>query len=215
MADLTHSMQISAAGLKAQGERLRVISENIANAGSTALTPDQDPYRRKLVTFGNVLNRNLGTNLVEMGALASGALVKTLASRLSVQGCVLRHGLLDPKVAKCIPREEAERLRVLPMFRVHDELTVAMAEPQSLPTIDRLVSLTGCCEQAVKITGLVATDTAAQKCLATAPYARFLHAAGQAHTACYCVAKARQRPQFTGQRPDDDDRLYTFAAQPL
>jgi flagellar basal-body rod protein FlgC len=66
MADLANSMHISAAGLKAQGERLRVISENIANAGSTALTPDQDPYRRKLVTFGNELNRELGTNLVEV-----------------------------------------------------------------------------------------------------------------------------------------------------
>ena len=66
MADLTHSMNISAAGLKVQGERLRVISENIANAGSTALTPDQEPYRRKLVTFGNVLNRSLGTSLVEV-----------------------------------------------------------------------------------------------------------------------------------------------------
>ncbi len=66
MADLTQSMNISAAGLKVQGERLRVISENIANAGSTALTPDQEPYRRKLVTFGNVLNRSLGTSLVEV-----------------------------------------------------------------------------------------------------------------------------------------------------
>ena len=66
MADLTNSMHISAAGLKVQGERLRVISENIANAGSTALTPDQEPYRRKLVTFGNELNRELATNLVEV-----------------------------------------------------------------------------------------------------------------------------------------------------
>ncbi len=67
MADLNHSMQISAAGLKAQGQRLRVISENIANAGSTALTPDQEPYRRKLVTFGSELDRELGVNLVEVG----------------------------------------------------------------------------------------------------------------------------------------------------
>ncbi len=66
MADLTNSMHISAAGLKVQGERLRVISENIANAGSTALTADQEPYRRKLVTFGNQLNRDLGTNLVSV-----------------------------------------------------------------------------------------------------------------------------------------------------
>ncbi|MCH7719534.1 MAG: Flp pilus assembly complex ATPase component TadA, partial [Planctomycetes bacterium] len=86
----------------------------------------------------------LGATLVDMGALSSAALVNTLASQLKVQGCVLRHGLIDPKVAKCIPREEAERLHVLPIFRIHDELTVAMTEPQSLPTIDRLVNLTGC-----------------------------------------------------------------------
>ncbi len=67
MADLTNSMHISAAGLKAQGERLRVISENIANSGSTALTPDQEPYRRKLVTFGSELDRELGVNLVKVG----------------------------------------------------------------------------------------------------------------------------------------------------
>ncbi len=67
MAELNSSMKISAAGLKAQGERLRVISENIANAGSTALTPDQEPYRRKLVTFGSELDRELGVNLVEVG----------------------------------------------------------------------------------------------------------------------------------------------------
>ena len=67
MAELNSSMKISAAGLKAQGERLRVISENIANAGSTALTPDQEPYRRKLVTFGSELDRELGANLVEVG----------------------------------------------------------------------------------------------------------------------------------------------------
>ena len=66
MADLNSSMLISAAGLKAQGERLRVISENIANAGSTALAPDQDPYRRKLVTFTSELDRELGTTLVQV-----------------------------------------------------------------------------------------------------------------------------------------------------
>ena len=66
MADLSKSMNISAAGMKAQGTRLRVISENIANAGSTALTPNGEPYRRKLVTFGTTLNRELGTELVDV-----------------------------------------------------------------------------------------------------------------------------------------------------
>ena len=66
MTDLSKSMNISAAGMKVQGERLRIISENIANAGSTALTPNDEPYRRKLVTFGNTLDRELGMELVEV-----------------------------------------------------------------------------------------------------------------------------------------------------
>jgi flagellar basal-body rod protein FlgC len=70
MSDLVKSMSISAAGMKAQGERLRVISENMANAGSTALTPDGDPYRRKLVSFGVTLDRELGVPLVEVARVA-------------------------------------------------------------------------------------------------------------------------------------------------
>ena len=86
----------------------------------------------------------LGQSLVEMGLLPAAMLVDTLASRLGVKGCVLRHGLIDPKVAKMLDKEEAQRLKALPMFKVGDTLTVAMAEPQSLPSIDRLQYLTGC-----------------------------------------------------------------------
>ncbi len=87
---------------------------------------------------------HLGQTLVEMGVLSAPILVNTLAGRLGVKGVVLRHGLIDPKVAKLIDRDEATRINVLPMFRVRDTVTVAMSEPQSLPTIDRLQKLTGC-----------------------------------------------------------------------
>ena len=86
----------------------------------------------------------IGAALVSIGAISSANLVTSLSHRLGVKGCVLRHGLIDPKVAKSLPREEAERLRVLPLFRVRDELTVATIEPQSLPLADRLRTLTGC-----------------------------------------------------------------------
>lgn len=66
MADLQKSMQISASGMKTQGTRMRILSENIANAGSTAITPEGEPYRRKMVTFGSVLNRELGVTLTEV-----------------------------------------------------------------------------------------------------------------------------------------------------
>ena len=86
----------------------------------------------------------IGGNLIDIGAITSATLIQALSRRLGVKGCVLRHGLIDPKVAKCIPKEEAERLRVLPLFRVRDVLTVAMVEPKSLPVQDRLRSMTGC-----------------------------------------------------------------------
>ncbi len=86
----------------------------------------------------------IGMALVDTGALTTSMLVNALSTRLGVKGCVLRHGLIDPKIAKCVPKEEAERHRVLPLFRVRDELTVAMVEPQSLPVLDRLRNLTGC-----------------------------------------------------------------------
>ena len=64
--DLVKALQISASGLKAQGSRLRVIAENVANADSIPQSPGEQPYRRKLATFANVMNRALGFETVEV-----------------------------------------------------------------------------------------------------------------------------------------------------
>ena len=66
MDDLISSLKISAAGMKVQGTRLRVISENLANADSLPTGPGKSPYRRKNIQFQNVLNRELGLNLVKV-----------------------------------------------------------------------------------------------------------------------------------------------------
>lgn len=66
MSDLVKALNISAAGLEAQGTRLRVIAENVANADSAAESPGAEPYRRKVVTFSNVLDRELGVEQVEV-----------------------------------------------------------------------------------------------------------------------------------------------------
>ncbi len=65
--DLYKSMAVSASGMKAQGTRLKVISENLANANSTAETPGDLPYRRKVVTFQNVLDRQMDVDKVKVG----------------------------------------------------------------------------------------------------------------------------------------------------
>ena len=64
--DLFKTLQISAAGMRVQSSRLRVIGENIANATTTAQTAGGDPYRRKMISFENALNRTLGVNTVRI-----------------------------------------------------------------------------------------------------------------------------------------------------
>lgn len=64
--DLTKAMTVSASGMRAQGTRLKVIAENIANADSTAETPGDLPYRRKVVTFKNEMDRSQGINTVKV-----------------------------------------------------------------------------------------------------------------------------------------------------
>lgn len=65
--DFIKSLQIAASGLHAQIGRMRIITENIANADSTATTAGGDPYRRKIVTFKSVLDNSLGAEVVKLG----------------------------------------------------------------------------------------------------------------------------------------------------
>lgn len=64
--DLIKSMLVSASGMKAQTSRMKVISENLANANSTAKTADGDPYRRKTLSFKSEMDRALGISRVKV-----------------------------------------------------------------------------------------------------------------------------------------------------
>ncbi len=63
---LKASLRIAGAGLESQSVRLRVISENIANAQSTASVPGGDPYQRQTITFEDALDRANGVSLVRV-----------------------------------------------------------------------------------------------------------------------------------------------------
>ena len=65
--DFMRSIFIAATGLRAQSSRMRIISENIANASSTAQTPNADPYRRRVPTFRTSFDRELQATVVSMG----------------------------------------------------------------------------------------------------------------------------------------------------
>ena|ERR1700761_957606 len=69
MMDFMKSLHIAATGMRAQMGRMRVITENIANADSVATTPGGDPYRRRIVTFSSELDRSLGADVVKLGKI--------------------------------------------------------------------------------------------------------------------------------------------------
>jgi flagellar basal-body rod protein FlgC len=62
--DLKSAIETSISGMTSQGTRMRIIAENIANAQSTARGPNGDPYRRRVVSFANELDRASGAQLV-------------------------------------------------------------------------------------------------------------------------------------------------------
>ena len=65
--DFLKSMSIAASGLRAQAGRMRIISENIANADSTPNSPGASPYRRKVPSFVSGFDRALDAQTVSLG----------------------------------------------------------------------------------------------------------------------------------------------------
>ena len=65
--DFSKSMAVAASGMRAQTERMKTISENIANANSTSPLKGADPYRRKIPTFRTEMDRSVDAQMVALG----------------------------------------------------------------------------------------------------------------------------------------------------
>ena len=63
--DIIDSIHISTAGLGAQSARLKVISQNIANADSIGTRAGKEPYRRQTITFKEALDKETGMQMVQ------------------------------------------------------------------------------------------------------------------------------------------------------
>lgn len=66
---LTDINAITASALRAQRERMKVISENVANANSTAEAPGGKPYQRQMVTFKDEYDKATGAYVVKMNGV--------------------------------------------------------------------------------------------------------------------------------------------------
>ena len=64
--DIAKALAISARGMDVQTARLRTIAENLANQDSTGSAPGAEPYRRKVITFENRMDRALDVEMVRI-----------------------------------------------------------------------------------------------------------------------------------------------------
>jgi type IV pilus assembly protein PilB len=113
------------------GERL--VQEGLVSESNLQLAL-QEQDRRGL---------RLGEALHELGLVDENRLLPLLAEQLGVQPVRLRDGLVDPETVRLIPHAVALELCALVLFKVHDEVTLAMADPGDLDAIDRVARLTG------------------------------------------------------------------------
>ena len=72
MDNLTATFSIAGSGLFAQSQRIRVASENLANAESTGNAPGANPYTRKVISFESELDEASGANLVQASRYGTG-----------------------------------------------------------------------------------------------------------------------------------------------
>ncbi len=63
---LESAVDISASGMRAQSERIKVITENIANSDTTGIDPNDEPYRRKTIFFEEQKDERTGASLVKV-----------------------------------------------------------------------------------------------------------------------------------------------------
>ncbi|MBN1309163.1 MAG: Flp pilus assembly complex ATPase component TadA [Chitinispirillaceae bacterium] len=85
----------------------------------------------------------LGKCLVNLGYISELKLVDILSAQLDIQHVVLENFSFSRKLVRIVPKEMAEKYRVIPLFEQDGIITVAMADPTNLRTIDHLKFKTG------------------------------------------------------------------------
>src|SRR5687768_5095741 len=78
----------------------------------------------------------LGEILVELELCSEEQIVECLATEYGVPYARLDARLCDPRCIEILPREYCEANLVLPLFQVHNVITVAVTEPSNLFVID-------------------------------------------------------------------------------
>lgn len=94
----------------------------------------------------------LGETIIELGFCSEEQVVESLAKAYGIPFARLTTAMADPSTIDALPNELIEKHCVIPLFRVDNVLTVAMAEPSNLFLIEELQQEAGCAVQVVAAT---------------------------------------------------------------
>ena len=98
-------------------------------------------------------NTNIGQILINTGVIAEDTLLKFLEEKLHIPSVDLETYSIDKKCLDLINYKDALHFRILPLFVIEDTLTVAMADPMDLFSVDKIMQITG-----KKIGPVIATE---------------------------------------------------------
>ena len=98
----------------------------------------------KAEELANVQNINIGQALINSGILSEDTLLKFLESKLHIPYVNLEDYNPDPKCFSFVSFADARRYRIIPLFKIEEVLTVAMADPLDLFAIDKIIETAEC-----------------------------------------------------------------------
>ncbi len=87
---------------------------------------------------------NIGQALINSGVITEDAILKFLEAKLHIPYVNLDDYTLDTKCLKYISSSDAKKYRIIPLFKIEDTLTVAMADPLDLFAIDKIIETAEC-----------------------------------------------------------------------
>jgi type IV pilus assembly protein PilB len=88
--------------------------------------------------------KKLGRILVEQNWVSDSVLTAALSEKLKIPQVQLNPEMIDTEVIKTFPRDFAVKHRVIPIYKIENDLTVAMADPTDIFAIDSIRELTKC-----------------------------------------------------------------------
>ena len=94
--------------------------------------------------IANAQNINIGQALINSGTLTEEDILKFLEAKLHIPYVNLEDYTIDTKCLKYIGVSDAKKYRIIPLFKIEDALTVAMADPLDLFAIDKVIETAEC-----------------------------------------------------------------------